>query len=354
MKKYFAFTILILFIVQYETALSQSLFSINGIVKNKLGKPIESASVFLSGSAQITKTNASGRFNFNGLNSGSYDIVVRMLGYSSMKGNALINSRDVNKSIVLSEKNIQLNEVLIGKGSRRTEYLKTFFDTFIGVTKNAAFCTILNPEVVEFSTKGNILQAFSEEFIIVSNKSLGYKISYLLRDFTYDRSSATTIYDGECVFENLMGTEAQQKKWKKNRLQAYKGSFMHYLRSLYDGKTLEESFLTYIIDRNKKPIDSLVDVRQYVSKANFNFINFRFEPQLKVIYVGKSVAPGVIVQQIDPFRLASMPSSYAKSFVSKVVIDKKGSYVDYKSFRLEGLWGVFRLGDQLPFEYEPQ
>jgi hypothetical protein len=337
-----------------KTASSQNLYSINGIVKNEQGEPIESATVFLSGSTQVTKTNDKGRFSFNGLTSGSYEVVVRMLGYSSLRENALVNSKSINKTMILSAKNIQLKEVQIGKGRRRDQHLETFFDTFIGVTKNAAFCTILNPEVIEFSTQGNLLKAFSEEFIIVSNKSLGYKISYLLRDYSYDRNSTTTIYDGECIFENLSGTEDQQRRWKRNRRQAYKGSLMHYLRSLYLGNSFKEAFLTYVVDLSKRPTDSLVDVRKYVSKANANFVNFRFDMQLKVVYVGKARASSMLMKDPDPFKLASMPTSYATLFVDQAVIDKKGSYIDYKSFRLEGMWGVFRLGDQLPFEYRPE
>ncbi|MEJ7560568.1 MAG: carboxypeptidase-like regulatory domain-containing protein [Pedobacter sp.] len=346
--------LLILLLFIGNTAFSQTLFNINGIVKDKQGEPIESATVFLSGSTQVTKTNANGRFSFKGLSSGSYEVVVRMLGYSSLKENALINSTSINKVLILSSTNILLKEVQIGKGRRREEYLHTFFDTFVGVTKNAAFCTILNPEVIEFSTEGSSLKAFSEEFIIILNKSLGYKISYLLRDYKYDRQSTTTIYDGEYIFEKLPGTEIQQRRWEKNRLQTYKGSFMHYLRSLYVGNTRGESFLTYVVDQSKRPTDSLVDVRKYVSRANSNFINFRFNTQLKVVYVGKAKARKMLMIDPDPFKLASMPTSNAILFVDQAVIDKKGSYIDYKSFRLEGMWGVFRLGDQLPFEYRPK
>ena len=171
--------VFILLLCFSDTVFSQSFFSINGTVKNKKGEPIEAATVFLSGSSKATRTNEAGKFTFTGLSSGSYEVVIRMLGYSSLKENALINSQSINKMMVLSQKNIQLKEVQIGKSSKRDDYLKTFFDTFIGVTKNAAFCTIINPEVIEFSTKGRMLKAYSDEFIIVRNKSLGYKISFL-------------------------------------------------------------------------------------------------------------------------------------------------------------------------------
>lgn len=335
------------------TSYSQILYEINGTIKSKLGKPIEAATVFISGSTKITKTSSNGQFIFKGLLPGSYEIVVRMIGYSSIKTNAIINSQSIHINIILSPKTIQLKEVQIGKHSKREQYLKTFFDSFVGLTKNAAYCTIINPDVIEFSTKGNILNAFSDEFIIINNKSLGYKISYLLKDFAYDRSSATTIFDGECVFENLSGTDSQERKWIKNRAQAYKGSFMHYLRSLFKGNTYDEAFLTYIKGNKAGPLrDSLIDVTKFVSKPSNNFINFQFDSQLKIIYAEQITAPGIILQDITPFRLSNMPTSYATLFVDEAVIDEKGSYVNYKSFRLEGMWGLFRLGDQLPFEYE--
>jgi hypothetical protein len=40
-------------------------------------------------------------------------------------------------------------------------------------------------------------------------------------------------------------------------------------------------------------------------------------------------------------------------FLENAILDKKGSYVDYRSFYIQGFWGKKRLGDQLPFEYQP-
>jgi len=346
---------LCLLIFPYENAFCQSLFNINGTVKSTTGEPVEAATVFLNGTSRVTKTNADGSFAFKGISSGSYDIVVTRIGYSSSKVNALVNSGNEQKTIELTPKNIQLNEVQIGKKSRGDKYLSIFFENFIGATKNAAFCTILNPQVIEFSTRGNTILAFSDEFIIINNKRLGFKISYLLRDFSYDRRTTTTVYDGECIFEELKGTESQQKIWRSNRLKAYKGSFMHYLRTLYAGTTVKEGFVTYANDPLQyRLIDSLVNVKTYVSKANTNFINLAFIPQLKVIYAGSYVAPGITVEAINPFNLKSLPTSYLSLVVSKAVVDKKGSYEDYKSFFIEGLWGNFRLGDRLPYEYEPR
>lgn len=343
------------FLLSSYTSVAQNSFSIGGTVENEKGEPVESATVFLSGTTKITKTNATGKFELRGLNPGSYDLVISNIGYSSQKISAQINLNSITKTIILSTKEIQLEEVQIGKKSRRDRYLSTFFETFVGTSTNAAFCTILNPEVIQFSTNGNTLQAYSDEFIIVNNKRLGYKISYLLRDFIYDSNTITTVYDGECVFENLKGTATQRKKWAVNRLRTYKGSFMHYLRSLYSGKTVAEGFVTYNNGQTRdRLVDSLVDVRKYVSKANKNFIDFQFDGQLKIIFAGKYVSPGVVVDNIDPFKLGSLPTSYALLFVNKAVIDKRGSIEDYKSFRLEGAWGNNRLGDQLPFEYEPK
>ena len=350
----FRLAFLIIFLFTVSTTFAQSLFSIKGTVKSEQDEPLESATVFLNGSTQITKTNNKGEFSFAGLSPGSYEVVVRMVGYASTKEDAIISTKSIAKAFVLVQKNIQLQEVVIGKGTQRLKHLATFFNSFIGVTKNAAFCKILNPEVIEFSTNGSTLQAYSDQFIIVENKSLGYKISYLLRDFSYDKQADVTNYDGECIFESLKGTASQQKSWNKNRLNAYKGSLMHYLRSLYKGNTVSEAFLTYETEEtNPTAKSTILDVREFVAKPDKNFAQFKVYKQLKIIYAIKAYDRSLNFIDADPFKLVAMPTSYLKLYVPEVLIDKKGSYQNYKSFRLEGIWGINRLGDQLPFEYTP-
>ncbi|NNU34479.1 hypothetical protein HK413_10800 [Mucilaginibacter sp. S1162] len=39
-------------------------------------------------------------------------------------------------------------------------------------------------------------------------------------------------------------------------------------------------------------------------------------------------------------------------FLDKAIVDRKGSYTDYRTFLIQGNWGRRRIGDQLPFEYQ--
>ena len=341
------------FILLNTTTYAQ-IFFIKGDVKTNKGVPIESATVFLEGSTQVTKTNASGEYGFDKLNPGTYTVVVSMLGYSSAKETVIIGTGPIRKDFILNDKSVQLKEVTVGNNFRRKEQMELFFSMFIGRSDNAISCKILNPEVIEFSTNGNLLEATSNDFIIIENINLGYRIKYLIRDFRHNNKTRITVYDGSCIFENLLGSVKQQKKWAKNWLLVYNGSFMHFLRSLYAGNTEEEGFLCD--QMSSPPVDTtlFIDIKKYVSKADSNFISFNTKSQLRIFYVNKPVLRGEYIKVHYKNIFENKRWSYLTMYVDKAVIDKKGSYLSYKSFLLDGDWANKRIGDRLPFEYSPE
>src|SRR5207244_4162040 len=91
-------------------------------------------------------------------------------------------------------------------------------------------------------------------FLIIENNNLGYKVKYLLDNFQFNEVQHITYYGGDCIFEAMQGTPAQQAAWAKNRKLAYEGSLMHYLRSLYAGTSRKEGFLVYDLWNDKLPI----------------------------------------------------------------------------------------------------
>ena len=345
-------------ILVFSTAktFSQNLYSINGKVKSDKGNPIEYATVFLEGSTQLTKTNSNGEFIFEGLKPGNHKVVIKMLGYSSLNETLIINDKKVNKDFILSEISVQLKEVAIGNNSKRKELMEVFFLTLIGRSENAASCKILNPEVIEFSTNGNVLQATSKDFIIIENKNLGYHLKYLINDFRHNTKSQITVYDGSCNFEEMPGNEKLQTKSNKNRRLAYNGSLMHFLRSLYAGNTEAEGFLC---DQTKSHETSRAltphDVRQYVSKSDRNFINFKTKYHLRFFYLGKPISLRSKYSNVHIREMLdkNIETNYISLYVDSAVIDSQGSYLDYKSFLLDGNWARNRLGDRLPFSYLP-
>jgi hypothetical protein len=350
---------------------AQNYYGISGLVIDEKGQPIKNATVFISGSQKITMANDEGRFTFTKITPGSYQLSATMLGYAPYSQNVIITTGAININIPLKVRPTALNEVLIGSAKTANKNYTFFKSKFLGTSANARQCVITNPEVINFSTSKGVLLANSDQFLIIENKRLGYRIRYLLKDFQYKNADLTSLYEGETSFEELQGTPEMQKEWAINRAEAYKGSFMHFLRSVYANRVLKEGFLARQIYRfipfkngnsaivtymnrvllDERPIgfDSLVTV------SDTSFISLRF-PMLYVTYEPKTTAK-IKTTAISPsenyIELDNEIGSIIKLTSDKALVDQKGSYTNYKAFYIEGNWGRKRVADQLPFEYQP-
>ncbi|MES2827789.1 MAG: carboxypeptidase-like regulatory domain-containing protein [Bacteroidota bacterium] len=359
MKGYFI-TLLLLIGCQFSYA--QSLYQITGRIKNANGEALESATVFLNGSSQQTLTNKNGEFKFLKLSSGTYQLVISMVGYEPLKESFDIQAGSLAKTYTLQERRITLNEVIIGNKSRRNKHFKTFFDNFIGTSENAQSCKILNPEIIEYTTNGTVLEASSPDFLIIENNDLGYTIKYLISYFKFDSKSNVTNYDGECVFEIMKGTPNKESNWNANRKFAYRGSFMHYLRSVYAGNSDTEGFSTHHMDPLSDPPkieQALVDMSRYVLRMDNNFAELKFKKQLHVSYSNRPARPPVSKRGVSKLAkptelVVDNTVSYFKLHLDRTIIDSKGNYENYRSFWIDGRWGRMRIGDRLPFEYVPE
>ncbi|WP_214226101.1 carboxypeptidase-like regulatory domain-containing protein [Pedobacter sp. B4-66] len=345
--------ILIQFILFYINVNAQETFTITGTVTNAKSEQIEAATIFIDGSQKSTKTDAKGEFKFSGLGPGTYQVVVSMLGYGSIKQNAVVLEKSVVLNFILTEKQIVLDEVIIGNNNQRKNFLKTFTKYFMGESKNAKECKILNTDIIDFSTEKDVLKANSSDFLIVENRKLGYRIKYLLRKFQYNKKVDATIYDGESIFEDIKGSKEEQEIWKANRKMAYEGSLMHYLRALYKNKTQEEGFLTHVIKNPGFPLminPNPVYTEQLIERVDSNFITFKYKERLYTVYDKKKVSSlklsNVNWEIIEMDETGSVLQLDAQ-------IDSKGSYAGYKNLLIQGFWGRKRIADQLPLEYNP-
>ncbi|MES2427490.1 MAG: carboxypeptidase regulatory-like domain-containing protein [Bacteroidota bacterium] len=345
---------------------AQARYNVSGVVTNEIGEPLKSATVFIGGSERVMSTDENGQFNFSNVPSGTFQLSVQMLGYNPLTRNIIVQNIPLNIEIKLAVRSIRLDEVKIGGSSAWDKNFKLFKETFLGRSENAKQCVILNPKVISFSTKKGLLMADADDFLIIENKRLGYRIHYQLKTFGYNYVDDIALYNGECSFEQLAGTDDEKKEWAKNRLATYKGSFMHFLRSVYARKTVENGFITkptygyttlkrdtitgnlgrIIIDDSPVKFDSLIKV------VDTNFISLKFK-QLYVIYDPKKAAnfhaTKTGLKSIDIDKKASV----LKLTLKEAIVDKKGSYTDYRDFYIHGNWARARVGDQLPVEYQP-
>ncbi|MFW0717124.1 carboxypeptidase-like regulatory domain-containing protein [Pedobacter sp. N23S346] len=263
MKLIFAF----LFLLFASLTCSSQQFTLSGTVKDGRGEALPGAGIYVSGYQIATVSDNDGKFSLR-LKPGNYDLLVQLIGFTALNKNIVIADKSLSIDFILKESITQLAEVTIKPDPDREHYINMFKDFFIGTTPNAKQCKLINPNVllVDYDKDESVLTVKTNQFLIIENKALGYRIKYLLNVFQFDSKSRIIYYEGFPYFEDLKGSSRQKKNWEKRRLMAYLGSPQHFFKSLYQQKATEEGFVInkLVMQPNiNRPSDSLI-------KANIN------------------------------------------------------------------------------------
>lgn len=323
------------------------------------GQPLSGASIFARNTTLGTITNAEGTFKL-GLPRGGYDLIVSYTGYETeeLHINAT-NAADI--SFALKQKDKTLTEFVVS-GSNEVEngmekYGSFFLDNFIGTTPNAAQCKIENPEALQFyfSKKRNRLKIKGKEDLRIHNEALGYNVRYQLDSFTYDYNTGITTYSGYPFFEQLDGSPEQKTKWEANRVIAYNGSRLHFMRAWYDSTLAQEGFAIEWIDTTKKvlttiPVTNPYDSTSYTVIENDD-VEINRPGKWRVIY--RKELPD------KKFLTAFKLPAYLKAQLTTMeifnsfVIEQNGYFYDQTDFIDNGYWSWEKVAEILPYDYEP-
>lgn len=247
---------------------------IKGKVLDEKDEPLEGASVYLNNTTKGTTTDNLGEFELL-INQGVYDLIVSFMGYQTLQYQ--IDTKEPNKPFVFKTIPVtnMLDEIVLSKkysAEDRAYFLSRFKKTFIGETELSEECKITNIDVIQFNFNKStrILEAFANEPIEIINKGLGYKISYNL--VHYELTPTKVTYQGYSKYEDLKGSKRKKRKWEKNRLVAYKGSKMHFIRSVLKGVFYEEGFIVdeyQRIPNPKRPSDDVISqTREFLKTLN--------------------------------------------------------------------------------------
>jgi len=241
---------------------AQQNYMLSGTVKDKHGEALPGAGVYVSGYKIATVSNNKGDYALQ-LKPGNYDILVQLIGYKALNKNIIISDKSIKIDLILEESVTQLNEVTIKPDPNRAHYLAMFRDFFIGTTPNAEQCKMINPNVllIDYDNEESKLTVKTNQFLIIENQALGYRIKYLVNNFEYSSRTKIIYYEGFPYYEDLKGSARKKKIWAKKRLTAYLGSPQHFFTSLYNGKATEEGFIInkLITQPNRdKPSDSTI------------------------------------------------------------------------------------------------
>ncbi|MFY0602830.1 MAG: carboxypeptidase-like regulatory domain-containing protein [Flavobacteriaceae bacterium] len=401
MKKYFLG--FLLFISQFSVA---QIIVKGNVSSNKI--PLEGAAIYLNNSSIGTTSDSDGNFELT-VREGSYDLIISYLGYKTISYPLVTSAYNGPLVFNLNEDDNRLDEIVI----RKTVYdnvwrynLDEFKRTFIGSSSLAKDCEILNPKVLhfEFDSKNVILEAFAKEPLRIKHKSLGYLITYDLVSYKLNQNMVT--YLGYTKYETLKGGRSKKRKWNNNRLKAYRGSRVHFFKSLIEKKLKSEGYIvnqfkrkrnperpsdqeiksaralirqTRVIDLNtKKPappksaIDSALSILRksrlpefidYLYKRNVPYEEiFRekegktyltFENYLSIIYTREKEDINYL-QNFSREKRAPGPQTSSIVILNKYpYLELSGLVINPLDIFYEGYWGFEKIAETLPLDYNP-
>lgn len=372
-------------------------------------KPIQGAAVYFNNTMVGTTTNNNGEFYFK-IKEGQYQLIVSYLGYKKINYNLNTTLFKDNLRFNLIEEENVLDEIIIKKTVYDDEWkynLISFEREFIGISNLSKKCKIQNPKVLhfEYNPKTNILEAFARKPLIIKHKDLGYLITYDLVSFVKTGNYVTVV--GYSRYENLKGSKRKKREWKKNRLEAYNGSRVHFLKSVLNNKTESEGFIINQFKRVPNPerpseeeikkareliklsmpnvdyfkkievprtaLDSALLVskkirlpkfRDYLYKSKLTskdllrnkngqyFLNFK--DNLSIVYTKELEEKAYILR--NAFSKIREPLPQTSSFIPlkmPLQLDKLGILINPLDVLYEGYWSYEKLANMLPLDYEP-
>ena len=330
MKKTFLAAILIL------CSLTDNAQLITGYVFDAITrKPLPSVNVFFNSTTVGTSTGNDGSFFLHIPHSEKLPVAFSAIGYTSI----LLSdySGDTPLKIFLEPKIYPIPEVIV-KSKRsfrerttRDKRLDMFRKQFLGETLNARRCEILNEKdlIFQYLADGDILKAYSLKPLVINNEALGYQIIFYLETFEFSPSYQSLSFYGNQIFRpDTTLTASGRKKAEKRRQSAYLGSRMHFFRALSNNNLDSAGFILRSSSNSILSTDSLVIEVDSVDKY------LKYNGVIKISYFSINSTSSIFLRQ------------------DSVFFNKFG-YFDPYSISWSGELSKQRIGDMLPYDYQP-
>ncbi|MEJ1240291.1 carboxypeptidase-like regulatory domain-containing protein [Chryseolinea sp. T2] len=369
------------------SASAQDLYTIRGkVLGGPDNKPLPSASVFLANTSYGVISNPEGAFAIPNVAKGRYRLVVSYVGYQTWIIN--IEASDERPYVIILKPAATLLQELVVTDKREVHRrsladFTTFKELFIGLSKNANKCKIVNDRALFFNNKGGILSASADSLLVIENLGLGYRITCLLENFTYNRALNRLKYRAQMVYEQLTPSDAQEeRRFAANRLEAYYGSELHFMRALYNQRLKEEGFFVTLSyersssgdDANFTYSDTVLRVKSRLfpdkirvpTLINYNrFLDsvsstpshpvILFSGQLRITYVDES-EPLDYLRRRDPksVGLTVPQQSGLRLIEGEVAVEPNGMVLQEGNLSSQGYWSWELVAESLPVDYDPE
>jgi len=320
-------------------------------------KPLPLVNVYFNNTTIGTSTDEAGRFVINNVVAGRSELTFSFIGYRTLRvpDLKLTPGADISIDVTLVPAIVTLAAITIHDKRRNdwTSKYKLFKKIFLGTTPNATRTEILNPEVLSFDEiDGDVgsenFSARASGPLEVENRALGYHASVTLDKF----ESIETLYNivMNTRFDTLKAANRlEHQRWKKNRLDAYKGSQLHLFRSIAKGTYDQEGFKIYTVVRGQEAASSVpVQLYDLVVDSTRTDLKILRNGMYQVSYFDKVV----------PLAERKNPHEYFPVSIINVDDAYLGLYANGQvklpaNFWWSGYLYDHRFGDFVPSDYDP-
>ena len=368
-KKLIDFVICFACILLFQSSIAQATEE-KGLLLDKLtNQPIAGASVFINSSGIGTVSGSDGRFDLSKFFQAKFGypvLTIAVMGYETATYNLANAKGDV--VIYLNPLVRELETVTVNAAIKNgwEKYGSEFIESFLSYSEFSNKCNIENPEVLKFyyESNSNTLKVIAKKPLIIINKALGYKITYWLESFEHNFSTRILYYSGLTFYEDLIRDnkrKVQAERWIKNRESAYRGSVMHFIRSVYAGQLASSGFIVRPLEKVKDEIKN-----RYTNVVGTKLLNetdfsdtvgtqkiIQFPNYLYIVY-SKELEELPYLVKLQPFKKPNpAPQTSIVNLVGLDVVEifENGHIEPAVSFFLEGYWSYEKLDKLLPLDY---
>jgi hypothetical protein len=297
--------------------------------------------IYLSGTTIGAPSELDGSYQISKIPPGIYDLVFDHIGYNlKVISVQIIPNKVIEINSKLQKKVFSGEEVIVYESTPKAwkANLEKFQKIFIGSTKNAEKCKIINPEVLnfEYQSEYDLLSARSDSLIIVENLALGYRIKVRLLSFLKKSNNWQYLYYP--YFSDISRLDSMKaESWEQARKKSYLGSYSHFINSLVQDKLEQNKFVILsgplkLLKGNFGKVQSFSDLME-PDYSEPLYLRLKFEGYLKVIYE------------------EDFGESYLKLMGDHALLDTLGNILDPFSIRKYGKWANMGVADLLPLDY---
>ena len=317
------------------------------IIQKQTGDPVIGANVYISGTLWGTTSGMDGDYAIKSLPAGKVELVVSIIGFETEVISIILKRNSTTSlDIELEEKVYEYGEVEVF-AERPVEWennLNKFKNLFLGTSEFANDCVIENDFVIDFNNSNDgLFSASAREPLIIKNNALGFLITCVIQNFSFDEKSQRCQYKVATNFK-MMESElvSERRNWESNRQKAFRGSLHHFLKTLkvdslfsrgYTVQISESPQLAVIHVGNPILTSKLLLLQDYLPNEHI----LDFPDYLRVTYKD-------IFTKLDQ-------TSYLYLPYGNVTIDESGYLYDDSGLEAYGFWSTLGIADMLPKYY---